>query len=1303
MSDYSDYGNFEERQSRPPDVWVEIEVVKRDRAELLVGLETWLELGLIGQAQVKKIARQQLCCPLPTKEFLPSTPQTQTDPVTTALVPATPNLLQIWQSFLDELSIRWLLFLGIFLVLVSSGVLAASQWQNFPDYGQYLILLLYSLGFWGISFWTGRREGLKLTAQTLTAIATLLIPINFWAISHLGLLFKPIGWGIIALAVVSLTTGYLTVTKSKVASGLFLLLSYLHLGWQFSNLPLLAIYSGIVIIIGLHYQKFLPQCKYPLVNLLYVLAAWLLLLSRELITADLPDYSLAIALFAWSICTIYLSQVGQTKLIALKHKSLAVNNVLLGNIIKILASILFVITWGVSLQAGITQSYLFFWQNIAISGLAIQLFWQHLTLYWGRWDLTAIFLLGLQTLYLSKELIPNSLRNQALNLSVEISNSPYFPESVLGVTLFPYLILFIFVASWLYRQQKNRLGLWAEYLTLFLGIVFTCLSYVNPTWRSLNLLLSTITLGYVTYIRTPVRSSLVYSTHLLGTISIVNAIASIFPNLNILWWGIILVALMVVNWGICLIQKQRKTTPMSALIDRSCWYVGLLLGASSYTCLVSTQISSWALLWFVTPMMATAIAKYTDKIAQRRQATIISCLALVCAQIPIYEYDLARIIGFVIATVVMSINAFNLRRTSITVIHVGFAIALFTSLFALFVDYSINNYQQWLLIGNLAILLLYWLRKNLIKTSNNPRFGYVSQRRASGILGVGKETLNFKLVDRYIKAADYWALALIILELPIISFIYFWLPTMAIDSNFWTLLVATSLSIAAIVWRYQFLPNNLILYTLTWLGGILTVNLVRVISSSTIVFATSNILLGFAALVVAVLIAQSNTSWANLNLAFVPPIYAALSIYWRLPHFNAYTGLLTLGAAVILLCIQLRGKVGRVIKYLGFTAISLGIYELVIYQMQSADGSNVADALTILSLVAAAIAFSYRITVYWYATRAIPTIFNLSLSRFTLIAHFHWAISSILKIIAAGIAIETSNPRLTLISIATSFCLGSYAVIQGRDNSADSSKPNDWWVYVGATEIVATLVYSRLIITKLSFFDPWRIVFTCAIALLIYQIPWQNFGWRSTPWQRTAIAIPVLMALVMAEDISYFSLLITALFYLRIAYAQNNIRWSYISLGLFNWLCLRAIEQYLNSIWISIVVCCSILYIAQFDPYLQSQRQQRHYLRSVGSSVLCLTALFQQPGIGAGIIAFAFILSGLGLRIRAFLFTGTITLILTVLHQLIILVFTYSFLKWVVGLVTGISSIAIAAGFEKQRDRFSNKLRIYQIQLQRWQ
>ena len=195
------------------------------------------------------------------------------------------------------------------------------------------------------------------------------------------------------------------------------------------------------------------------------------------------------------------------------------------------------------------------------------------------------------------------------------------------------------------------------------------------------------------------------------------------------------------------------------------------------------------------------------------------------------------------------------------------------------------------------------------------------------------------------------------------------------------------------------------------------------------------------------------------------------------------------------------------------------------------------------------------------------------------------------------------------------------------------------------------------------------------------------------------------MALVTAEDISYFSLFVTAVFYLRIAYAQKNLRWSYISLGFINWGIIRLVWQFNTEfIWLAGIMSLSILYVAQFDPYFVSQRKQRHFLRLVGCAIICVAALFyQDPGVIPGAVSFILILLGLGLRIRALLFSGTITLILTVVYQLITLVAAYSFLKWVVGLLTGILSIVVAAGFEKNRDRLSSKLQNYNQKLQEWQ
>nr|MDJ0681999.1 hypothetical protein [Xenococcaceae cyanobacterium MO_167.B52] len=1189
------------------------------------------------------------------------------------------------------------------------------------------------------------------TAQTLKNIAILLVPINFWAISQFNLGTNLLEWLTIAIAFITLTTIiYLQsrlneYKKSKLALVLFLLLSYLHLGWHLPLFSTVTIYGGIIAIALFHYKFLLPKQKYPAVNLLFLFAAWSLLLARGLITdidtESFTNYNLAIALFAWLLGTIYLT-------IDRKNQNLAptdnqaelerLTNTFLGKVFQIISMILLTQTWLSSIYSGIFQSELFFWETLIINLLVIHLFSQRLTLYWLKLDLTAIFFVGLQTLYVSKELIPDNFRNEALNLAVNVSNTEYFPESVFGVTLFPYIILFVFIATWLYRRQKPQLALYAESLTLLLGMGLTGLSFSNPIWRSLNLLFSTLTLVYVAKIRQPTRINLIYITHLLGLVTINNGINVIFPNLSQLVWGSILTALAVMELGICTLKQTQinfgrggsRTAGTGLIFRKSCWYFGLLLAAISYSCFLS-QIETnpspivfcWALVWLSIPPMLTVVAKYTRRIKQRRLATLLSCTTLITAQFLVFGQAETRIISLVLAMGLMLVNAYCLRRTIITVIHIGFGLALIPA-----VLYGYITNWDWLIVGAVTILGLYLLRQYLQYTLHTPKLSYISQRNDFGILGVGIEEKNFKLIEKYIQATDYWAIALIAIEIVLLTVMYLEMNQLKAYPQY---LLTTILVTIGIIWRYRKEPNNFVLYALVWLTELLIGGLVIGNGGNRLALAVANIILGILSLGLIRWQRKSlaipreerrDLSWRSSNFAYIPLIYAILAILWRLSYFNSYTGLLTITAAIILISINLDDTQTNITsKYLGFTGISFGIYELVIYQMQRSSEGSIADGITILALVAAAIAFTYRIGAWWYRDQT--TIAYLSLSQFILIAHIHWAISSILKILAAGIAIESTAPRLTLISIGISFCLGGYALIQGRDRTSPQKQLNrdnselltanselersdlDWWVYVGLVEIAATLVYSRLIITKLSLFDPWRVILTCIVALAIYQIPWQNFGWRATPWRHTALIIPALMALVTAEDISDLSLFCTALFYVRIAYYQKNFRWSYVSLGFINWGILRVVWQYnTDSIWLAGIISLSILYIAQFDSYLQSSRQKRHYVRLIGTSIICIAALFHQHiGIVPSIISLIFIAIGLGFKIRAFLFTGTITIILTVIYQLVILVLTYSFLKWIVGLCVGICSIVIAAGFEKQRKHLTNKLQAQTRQLKNWQ
>jgi len=1314
------------------DSWLSLELyIKANNPNLLKGLDKWLELDLIDRSQVIDLCRRNLTCTLPETEVIiadlerENVAENIVEPQLTKVAYKPSIISQVWQGFLDELSIRWLLFLGTFLVVVSSGVLAASQWQNFSRLGQYLILLVYTLAFWGIGYWSSKQNHLQLTAQTLSAIAILLVPINCWAISYFGLGNNILEWITLIISLVILTA--IIYGQSKINpkynrsffNPLFLGLSYLHLGWQFIDYAPLIVYGSIIIVGAIHYLYLLTQPKYPLLNLLFLFSAWSLLLARALLvnTDYFADLSLAIAILGWIFATIYLAGEKQIKANQLEKNVTAaqLTDTFISKVCQVISVLLLVITWSISILAGIFADSLFFWQTVGISLLAIHLFSQRLTMDWRKRDLTAIFLIGLQTLYVAKELIPSSLRSNALDLAVNISQTEYLPESVLGVTLFPYVILFVAISSWLYRQQKVELASYAETLTMLLGIGLTILSLSNPAWRSLNFLFSTLTLGYVAYIRQPTRITLVYGTHLLGLITIINGVHVLIPNLPQPVWGSLLVGLMAGEWFIYQHQLKfnriKSRNNFQSVLITSCWYVGLLLAAASYLCFVSyvgdrygsnsrfiTYV--WGLIWLVTPGMLTWLAKHTRNIQQRRDRTTLSCIALIIIQGLVWGHPITRTISLSMAIALMFGNTFHLRRTWVAVIHLGFGLALILNILSNF----INN-ENWLIVGAVIIPLLYQLRKYLKRLANTPKFDYVSQRTAHGILGVGRETRNFKLIRKYIQAADYWAIALVGIEVVTLSLIY---TNLTSFNSYFAYITATAIVLIALIWRYRLQPNNLVLYTVAWLIELLAVGIVSLLGGNGFSFAVTNIVLGLIAWSLIAKYAFSKSSGVSLNLTYIPLIYAALGMFWRLDFYHTYTGIITLGAAFILINTpQPDRQLNLFTNYLGFAGISLGIYEIVIYQMQQSSGGSAADGLTILSLVAAAIAFSYRLGAWWYRQRQHTAIFGFSLSKIILVAHIHWAISSVFKIIAASIAIETTTPRLTPLSIATSLCLGAYAVIQGKDRDLDttSDKVNDWWVYVGLVEIIATLVYSRLIINRLGFFDPWRIIFTCAIALLIYQIPWQNLGWRVTPWQRAAAISPALMALVTAEDISYLSLFATAAFYLRIAFYQKNIRWSYISLGFINWGIIRLVWQFnTEAIALAGIISLSILYIAQYDPYFKSQYTKRHWLRSIGCGVVCVVALFyQDPGIIPGAIAFSLIFLGLGLRIRALLFSGTITLVLTVLYQLITLVLAYSFLKWVVGLLAGIFSIIVAAGFEKNRDNLKTKFSNYTNKLQNWQ
>ncbi|NJK50955.1 hypothetical protein HC931_25105 [Candidatus Gracilibacteria bacterium] len=282
--------------------------VNSSEPRLLEGLDYWLQLGLISESHVRWVAKQYLTCPLPelvTESTVLQRPPRDFTPETVTPVLLTPvrqrnNLFsQAWQSFKDEISIRWWLFLGLFLVVASSGGMAATQWQRFPDTLQYGILWSYTLIFWIVGFWANRQEGLRLTAQTLQTIALLLIPVNFWAMDGLG--GNPLSWITIAIASISLTTIYFFYRQSSQSIFLFfnfIGLSYLHWGWEWKEYPAIAVYIGVVVtaIILRFFSQQQANASPVKINPGFVIYALSVLLIRAIFIVNLPIQQLGLAI-----------------------------------------------------------------------------------------------------------------------------------------------------------------------------------------------------------------------------------------------------------------------------------------------------------------------------------------------------------------------------------------------------------------------------------------------------------------------------------------------------------------------------------------------------------------------------------------------------------------------------------------------------------------------------------------------------------------------------------------------------------------------------------------------------------------------------------------------------------------------------------------------------------------------------------------------------------------------------------------------------------------------------------------------
>ncbi|MEM7712228.1 MAG: DUF2157 domain-containing protein [Cyanobacteria bacterium P01_A01_bin.68] len=1355
-----------------------------EHPHLLEGLDEWLRLGLISDSQVKQFCWEYLTCRviLPTEVTPPRLTKTtfpqSRKPAEKAKATATPSLFgAIWQSFRAEFSVRWLLFLGMFTVVISSGALAASQWERFTAILQYGVLFAYTCLFFGLSFWTSKQANLRLTSGALHIVTMLLVPINFWAMDSFGLWQNPVNLIFVAIASIILTRIAVLLSKQSIFAGSvpvsklsfinILGLSFLHLGWKINGFPLIAVYLALigttVITVFQNLRaadkqreevdknKFSWGRNLPATVIVY---SSVLLLIRAIfgVGVNVTQLGLAIGICGWLIA--WLAQREERKTRTREQGKISPSLPKLFS--QTIGGFFLFIGWFVTVWSNPLQA-------IAVSALGLHFFYSRLNLYSFKKDLTTFFAIGLQSMFLGWRLLPYEFQSSIITFAVQLTNSQENYWTLLSVGLFPYVIFMVEFTNHLRKTQqkfklleasslspeksneqdnfksseqsnyksseqsnlksskqdalttKNKLDLvsFGEILTLILGITLTTISLENPTLRSINLLLSTITLAIVTYQKfkqifsSPSTSSpqsypfLTYLTHITAILTLFSWIHLFFPTISQQVWAVICLVVMVVEW---------LFSVGDGVWRRSAWHIGLSLASVSYLLLLIDLESAgydyflnqpsfinqspWGLTWLVTPVTLTIIGSRNREAGKNKQ--IISVSAIILAQFLTLPLSTVSLISLAVGVVTMFVNTRYLRNKQSAIITVGFGLSFIA---AGLWEFTSLSYAGWFVFFAVTTLCLWIIRKFL-------------QR--------GNELANI-----YAVATDFWGSAicgceLLLLSIHAISIYWFG------ESDILLCAISAVITLLALAFRHFYESTNWTFYGIGWSVELLQLYLIEIFefgiyevtnngSPQLIYLAIANIGLGLITQFIGEWLQSKHYSEDLLpdRWHILPLLYAGFGVLLRYNTFDSWTGLSTLAVAWIVISIGKRNKKLKPLLYFGLVGVSIAAYELLFYQLQQAAGSGtVGDGWIIFATLATGIAYAYRFLSPW-----LTSYLKLSFQELKMFAHFHWGLGSVL--LAATLRSPVTAFQLALFA---GLLLSCYAIFEGKQTNRRNlslSEANsriiteaDIWVYIGLIQIACFRYFippASVVSVFLQQIRPWIAGVSCIFGYLLYILPWQRWGWSKRPWQITAYILPLFYLWETRIQIYSISLLLVAGYYILIAKIAHKIRFTYLSLALVNWVLWRwYIDLNLTDpLWYISSVSLSLLYIAQFDSLLKLPQNKiyRHGLRILATVMICgyATVFHQNVFWIPGILSLLAIFAGLGLKIRAFLYVGTTSFLITAFYHLVIFTFDYPFIKWVVGLLVGITLIFIAANFEGRRQQLNTLINNINTEFKEWE
>jgi hypothetical protein len=1331
-------------------IWLELQIDPNE-PELLATLDRLVRSNILTHAQVRKIARECLSEDLPWKSTsvavaAPIIPELEipepriTPPkITTPPPPKIPSPIQtIWQTLKDELSVRWLLFLGVFLVVLSSGVLAATQWSRFPAWGQYGLLWLYTIGFWVVGGWARRQEGLRLTASTLQLVTILLIPVNFWAIDSFGLWHQPLEFVTAIVAGVSLVgIAYLhwrgSVRHQRSIQSpqsrrdyawwlgaTYVVLGCLHLGWQIPYWSAIAIYIGAI-----GSAIVLQKARRIEGGALAIYGLGILLL-RGLFVAHLPIYTfgLAIGIVGWLFAQWSIQKDRQlTRLNRREEHQLPLRvsryRGTLTEVVRLYRGVgvsLLLLGWLLGIGDLVSTPKASSWQAFGVSCLGLVWIWQRLRKDWQNREVVVLFLVGLQTYILSSflwaPLSTGAILARLLPTIVLLFGQNYLVAG--SLLIFPYLLVWVWLTGWFHRQGKTSAYGMGESLVLGTGALLPIVNLSNPFSLLVDLLASTAILAYLTLRYLPIRTSYIYLTHLCGLATIFAAIsyrgdwfrsiASNFvsgssnSNSAVLDFTVLAIALSILTIG----ELWFSTQPVGRKSDgwrRSSWHIGLGLSALTYVCFATLATFPTAriissLWWLLIPIAFTYIAICKPPLQPwqiQNQIPAAWCgIAGLGAGLLLTTVDRAeyRSIFLIAAVGIMFPLVKRLQGLAPALIQIGLGLGLGVNLL---IGQIFPTY--WLIIGAITCACLWFASPKL-----SPIYAEASDIWANGIAGLGIAigTINYAQTDLnwFANGIGVWLKldGLNSLQAALEGGSTEWFHSIQL-----TILLSTVILVGSIALRERWRNSSIFewnwFFAWSWAMQIALAAMIHLLGGDTLTLATANIILAFPLWI-----------WLKPQATTDSKILICLLAGWglilRLPFFTAYTGLLTVAVGTLAVSVSQKSSY-KSLGYGGILLGTLGCYELVAYPLlQSPPGGNIADALTIYGLVTTVLALVYRVGVWWKSRQGADNWLGLPLVGTKNVAHIHWAVASTWKVAAATMP-ALPMPKLTLLHLFISALLGGYALIQARDRDNNG----DWWIYLGLAELLGVGVYARSIFQNLGVVDNGIILIACTIGLLLLLAPWRQWGWQDRPWRLVALILPLSRVVFEYQVISLLNLAVLAVFYAGVARRQRQFIWNYLSLIFINWAVIRLLFQYhlTSPLWYAALIGLSILAVVQWDPYWQTSKQNRHYGRLFGSGTIAVTALvWHQPWLPIG-IGLAIAIIGLLLKVRAWFYIGTITFLLTNVYQLLILITEYPITKWAIGLFAGILIITLAANFERRKEQIERAIKHWLDRLQEWQ